>query len=186
MDIRQALKELDQAQRTLDGAPLPARAAFLYWLAMLLSLSGAVADAEQRLAEAETLRATLSDPQLDALGLSVVSRHMLGDLAHAGGPSFQAPSDAGIFSARPPVGSRRCRVQAGLGEIDRGALDEATALVDDLQPRAARIGHHGAEWTLRETRWALALMSGDLTGAERESARSSRVRQDARHPVVCS
>jgi tetratricopeptide (TPR) repeat protein len=70
MDLDAALVAVERAQRVLQGAPSSLRLPLLYLQAVTLSTRGAVAEALEKLAEADDGRAPLADPYVQTYEVS--------------------------------------------------------------------------------------------------------------------
>jgi hypothetical protein len=169
MDMDAALIEIERALAVLQSAPVLLRAPLLYLQAASLANRGDVAEAVEKLAEADAVCAPLDDPYLQACGTQSASLTSFAvmRLAHASQLQHQT-RDAMTALGRPWEASDAAYVSV-LAELHRGHLQEAAAAIDDFEPRAERIGHLGSQWALGGLRPALRLLTGDLRGAEREA-----------------
>lgn len=168
-EVRQALVGLDRARVFLADAPGPIRAAHLYQHAEMWHIAGGVTEGAAMIAEADTLRQPGVDPVLDARALQASA-----DIAWAAAESaqleeFAQRAKSAWLALDRPSDAVEVAWKLVWALIERSAFDEAAALNAELTVVARRIGHHGAVWTLGESRAGLALIRGDLAGAEREA-----------------
>jgi len=169
MDMGAAMVELERAFAVLQAAPVPLRAPLLYEQALTLAVRGDVARALEKLAEADAVCAPLADPYVQARRAESSSIVNFSAMRMARAGEFERQTrDVMTALGRPweAIASAYVSVHA---ELHRGRLQEAAALVDGCEPRAERIGHRIAQWTLRSLRPALRLLAGDLSGAAREA-----------------
>jgi eukaryotic-like serine/threonine-protein kinase len=169
MDMGAALVELERTTAALQAAPVPLRAPLLYLQAASLAVRGDVAEAFEKLAEADAVCALLADPYVHARRTKSSSLTNFSAMRMARASEFERQTcDAMTALGRPWEAIASAYVSV-LAELHHGRLQEAAALIDDFEPRAERIGHRGAQWALRTLRPALRHLTGDLSGAEREA-----------------
>jgi len=168
MDFGAALAESERAVAVLQTEPVPLLAPMLYLQAVTLGARGDVAEALERLADADGACALLTDLYVRASGMlsaALVNFDVM-RMARASECKRQT-HEAMTALGRPWEAIEHAHIPV-FGELHLGRFQEAAALIDDLEPRAERIGHRNAQWALRLCRPMLYFLTGDLAGAERE------------------
>jgi tetratricopeptide (TPR) repeat protein len=164
-----ALAETERAAAMLQTAPASMRAPLLYLQAVMLGNRGDVAEALETLAEADAVCGPVADPYLRAHGAycSSVVNFCAMRMARAG--EFQRHARKAMTALGRPWEAVDNGYVSVFAELCRGRLEEASALIDDLEPCAERIGHRSAQWAVWSSRVVLRHLSGDLAGAATES-----------------
>jgi tetratricopeptide (TPR) repeat protein len=130
---------------------------------------GDIAEGLETLAEADAACALLADPFLHASGMlsGALINYYAMRMARASELQRQT-QDAMTALGRPWEAIEGAFVLV-FAKLHFGRLQEAAALADDIEPRAARIGHRGAQWVVQASRPVLLHLAGDLAGAARET-----------------
>jgi len=172
MDLGAALVEAERALAVLQGAPMSLRAPLLYLQATTLGSRGDVAEATKAVAEANDVREALADPYLQALGVWASSFIDFSTMRIARAAALEHVAREAMTALGRPWDAIGIAYIAVYGELHRGRLQEAAALVDDLEPRAERIGHRVVQWSLLSLRSTLCYLKGGLSDAERGGGKS--------------
>ena len=171
MDFGASLVESERDLAVLQAAPIALRAPLLYQHASALANRGDVAEALEKLADADAACALLADPRVQAAGMLSASlvNFCAMRMTRAGECARQA-REAMTALGKPWEAIDSAYISA-VAELHLGCLQGAAAPADNLEPQAERIGHRNAQWTFRTVRPVLAYLAGDLAGAEREAKR---------------
>jgi tetratricopeptide (TPR) repeat protein len=169
MDFDAALVEIERALAALQAAPVLLRAPLLYLQAATRANRGDVTEAVEKLAEADAACASLTDPYVQACGMQSSSVTNLSAMRMARASECERQVREAMTALGRPWEAIDGAYVSVLAELHRGRLQEAAALIDDVEPRAERIGHLGARSALGGLRPALRYLTGDLAGAEREA-----------------
>ena len=167
MDMGAALVEAGRALAVLQAARVSLRAHLLYLHAEALANRGDVEEALEKLAEADIVCAPLADPYLQAHRAKCSASINLCATRMARACECQRQTQEVMTALGRPWEAIDEAYVLVMAELHCGRLHEAAALVDDLEPRAERIGHRQAQWSFRTIRQILRYLAGDLAGAER-------------------
>jgi tetratricopeptide (TPR) repeat protein len=168
VDFGAALAEFGRALAALQAAPIAQRAPLLYLQAFVLGFGGDVAEGLERLAEAVAACAPVTDSFVHARGMLSSSWINFYAMRMARASECQRQTVEAMTALGRPWEAIEGAFIPVFGELHLGRLQEAAALIDDLEPRAERLGNRNAQWALRNCRPMLRHLTGDLAGAERE------------------
>jgi tetratricopeptide (TPR) repeat protein len=169
MDMDASIVEADRALSVLQAAPVSLRAPLQYLHALALANRGDVAEALEELAEADAVCMPLTDPYVRAHGTQSASIVNFCAMRMARGSECQRQTWEAMTALGRPWEAMNMAYVLVLAELHHGRLREVAVLLDDLEPRAERMGHRQALWAFRSVRQALRHAAGDLAGAERET-----------------
>jgi len=184
IDVDAALVELRRALEVLQAAPVSLRAPLLYLRAATLANRGDAAEALETLAEADGVCAALTDPYAQASGALCAAVVTLTAMRMAPAAEFERRTRVGMTALGRPWEAIDVAYVSVLAAAHQGRLQEAAALIDELEPRAERIGNRTSQWALQGLRAALRYLAGDLAGAERIARGVVEFVSAQRHPWV--
>jgi len=167
IDFDAALVEVQRALTVLQAAPASLRAPLLYLRAATLANRGDAAEALETLAEADGVCAPLTDPYAQASGALCAAVVTFSAMRMAPAAEFERRTRVAMTALGRPWEAIDAAYVSVLAAAHLGRLQEAAALIDELEPRAERIGNRSSQWALQGFRAALRYLAGDLAGAER-------------------
>ena len=170
-DFGAALAELQRALAVMQVAPVSLRAPLLYAEVAALSVRGDVAEALKKLAAADAVCARLDDPSVQARGATAAANVNFSAMRMARASELEGRMRDAMTALGRPWEAIDQAYMPVFAHVSHGRLHEAAALVEDLEPRAERIGHRGCQAALQLVRPPLHHLAGDLPGAEREARR---------------